>query len=60
MMKQLGIYQKDKKSINIQESYEVKYIQKLVLSIFHPALGEFEFLSYYKSQLKILWRVNRK
>ena len=54
MMKQLGIYQKDKKSINIQESYEVKYIQKLVLSIFHPALGEFEFLSYYKSQLKIL------
>ena len=44
----------DEKSIDICKSYEVKSVQKLVLSIFQAALGEIELLNYYKSQLKIL------
>ena len=44
----------DQKSIDICKRYEVNSVQKLVLRIFQAALGEFEFLNSYKTQLEIL------
>ena len=48
----------DQKSIDICKSYEVKSVRKLVLGIFQAALGEFEFLNYYESNIEILWGHN--
>ena len=38
--------------MDIWNRYDIQFVQNLVLNIFQTALGELEFLNYYKSQLK--------